>query len=106
MSLLGLPTQVEGGGHRGFALTCTDSAGAVDLTGATGVTGKIVDRASTARAIAGTLTVSDPANGVVTWAFAAGDLVAGAYLVQITISYALGLPERTFATPWQVERGY
>lgn len=102
-----LPTAIEGGGRDGILIACVAGGRPVDLSGAT-LAGRIValDTGSS-RAIAGTLTVSgDPAQGQVLWSFDPDDLVAGEYLVQITASYASGLPHRSFASPWSVKRGW
>lgn len=106
---MALPTCVEGGGRRGILIDCVADGAALDLTSASGITGKIISQAdiTSKRAIAGTLTVSgSPTLGQVQWAFHVDDLVAGAWLVQITVSYASGLPDRSFAAPWVVEAGY
>lgn len=105
---MALPTAVEGGGHEGILISCLSGGAALDLTGASGITGKIISQVDgTVRAIAGTLAVSgDPTEGKVQWTFSAGDLVAGSYLVQLTIAYASGLPSRNYAEAWEVARGY
>jgi hypothetical protein len=101
---------VAGGGAGGQRITLRRRDGsALDLTGQTGISGKIIDQADTTdvRAIVGTLTVDgDAADGTVLWTYHAEDLVEGAWLVQITVVYAAGLPARTFATSWIVEAGY
>jgi len=78
-----------------------------NLTGAT-ITGVIVDNDTGAvRAIAGTLTLTDAANGVFTWIFNAADLVAGSYLVQFTASFPSGTtPAKTKASDWTVYPSY
>lgn len=104
-----LPRAVAGGGHGGMLITCTRPDGTViDLTNATGVTGRIINQADgSSRAIAGSLAVSGwPTAGTVVWTFDAADLVTGNYLVQLTITFSSGLPARNFAEPWVVERGY
>lgn len=107
---MALAAGVVGGGAGGqrIALRRRDGS-APDLTGQTGISGKIVDQADTSsvRVIAGTLTVGgDPTEGYVLWSYHADDLVAGAWLVQITVAYGAALPARTFAEPWIVEAGY
>jgi hypothetical protein len=107
---MALPDGVVGGGRRGILISCTDPDGTViDLTGSSAVAGTITSQADTTstRAIAGTLDVIGAATlGKVQWTFSAADLVAGQWLVQITVSYASGLGERSFAAPWTVRPGY
>lgn len=85
-------------------ITWTESDGtAVDLTGAT-ITGKIRDAAGTVRDIEGTLTLTDPENGVFTWAYHADDVeTAGNFDVQFTATYVSGItPGKTIVEPWMV----
>lgn len=107
---MALVTAVAGGGAGGqrIALRRADGS-ALDLTAATGITGKIVSQADTTvvRPIAGTLVTDGTASeGNVLWSYHANDLVEGAWLVQITVAYGAALPARTFAAPWIVEAGY
>ena len=104
---MSLPNGVEGGGHGGVTISCLSSGVALDLTDVSTITGKIYDLdTKTSRAIAGTLAVSGtPTDGNVLWTFAAGDLVEGRYLVQLTINYSSGLPARNYVEPWEVTRG-
>lgn len=107
---MALSTAVAGGGAGGqrIALRRPDGS-ALDLTSATGVTGKIISQPDTTstRAVAGTLAVDGtPSQGYILWTYHADDLVAGAWLVQITVAYGSGLPARTFAMAWVVEAGY
>lgn len=103
-----IPNGVEGGGHGGMLISCLSDGAALDLTGATTITGTLYDKsAKTTRTVAGSFAVEgDPTDGQVAWTFAAGDLVAGEYLLQLTINYGSGLPARNYAEPWTVERGY
>lgn len=104
---MSLPNGVEGGGHEALIISCLAAGVAIDLTGVSSITGKLFDLSTkTSRAIAGSLTVSGtPTEGNISWAFAAGDLVEGRYLVQLTINYASGLPARNYIEPWEVTRG-
>ena len=77
---------------------------AEDLTGAT-ITGWIRNRSTgTVRSIAGTLTITDAANGVFTWTYAAGDVVdVGTFDVQFNATFGSPpTPARTMVTPWTV----
>lgn len=76
---------------------------AENLTGAT-ITGRIVDAAGVGRAIAGTLAVVNGAEGIFTWAYAAGDVAnAGAQQVQFNAAFgAPPTPARTFVAAWYV----
>lgn len=78
-----------------------------DLTGAT-LSGVIVDvDTGVVRAIAGTLNLTDAANGVFTWIFNSADVVEGSYLVQFTASFPSGTtPAKTKAFPWTVYPSY
>ena len=78
---------------------------ALDLTGAT-ITGVIRNRTNNvARAVAGTLTVTDAPAGTFTWAYAAGDVAeAGAFDVQFSAAFGSApTPARTFVATWTVE---
>jgi hypothetical protein len=107
---MALAPGVAGGGAGGQSVGLRYANGdALDLTGATGITGTIISQADTSvvRAIAGTLAVDGTATaGNVLWTYDADDLVEGAWLVQLTVAFASGLPARTFAAPWIVEAGY
>ncbi len=75
------------------------------LTGAT-LTGKLRNCDTGAiRAIAGTLTVTDGANGVFTWAYDAADVAdAGLFDVQFTAAFGTSpSPARTVVGKWTVE---
>lgn len=102
---MSLPTRVVGGRRPAMSITWSrDDGTAEDLTAAT-LTGSIRDRATgTARAIAGTLTVTDGPAGAFRWDLAAADVVAaGKFDVQFTAAFASGLtPARTFVERWTV----
>ena len=75
------------------------------LTGAT-LTGKIRNcDTGTTRDIAGTLTVTDGANGVFTWDYAAADVAeAGLFDVQFTAAFGTSpTPARTVVGRWEVD---
>ena len=78
-----------------------------NLTGAT-LSGVIRSNSTgVVRAIAGSLTLTDAANGVFTWTYNSADLVAGSYLVQFTATFGAGLtPARTFEMAWTVHPAY
>lgn len=73
------------------------------LTGAT-LTGKIRDTAGGVRNIAGTLTVTDGANGAFRWDYHADDVAsAGNYTVQFTATFGTNpTPAKTIVSPWYV----
>ncbi len=74
------------------------------LTGAT-LTGKLRNcDTQVTRAIAGTLTVTDGANGVFTWAYDAADVAeAGLFDVQFTAAFGTSpTPARTVTSRWEV----
>lgn len=95
----------QGSRRPGQSLTWLDASGVpVNLTGAT-VTGAIRSRKTgTARAITGTLTVTDAASGVFTWAYSEADVAdAGDFDVQFTAAYSAGVtPAKTFVAAWRV----
>lgn len=107
---MALASAVAGGGAGGQRIALRrKGGGALDLTAAGAIGGKIIDQAdpTIVRVIAGTLTVDGtPTEGYILWTYDPDDLVAGAWLVQITVQFAGDLPARTFATPWIVEAGY
>ena len=75
------------------------------LTGAT-LTGKIQNcDTQVTRSISGTLTVTDGANGVFTWDYAAADVAeAGLFDVQFTAAFGTSpTPARTVRAKWTVE---
>ena len=79
-----------------------------NLTGAT-LTGKIRDNVTgTVRDIAGTLTVTDGANGVFTWAYHADDVAdAGRFMVQFKATFGDNpSPVRTTASEWFVYEAF
>lgn len=78
---------------------------ALNLTGAT-ITGVIRNQTSlVARAVAGTLAVTDAAAGTFTWTYNAADVAsAGTFDVQFTAAFGSApTPARTFAATWVVE---
>lgn len=81
---------------------------AENLTGAT-ITGKIRDNAiGVIRDIAGTLTVTDGADGVFTWAYHADDVAtAGKFMVQFKAVFGDDpSPARTIASEWFVYEAF
>lgn len=79
-----------------------------NLTGAT-LTGKIRGNVTgTVRDIAGTLTVTDGANGVFTWAYHADDVAdAGRFMVQFKATFdSEPSPARTIASEWFVYEAF
>lgn len=100
-----LADAIQGDLHTGQLITWyyTGTTTPKPLTGAT-ITGTITDRVTgITRAVAGVLTVTDEPNGVFSWAYAAADPVtAGTFTVQFTATYADGLPDSSFETPWNV----
>jgi hypothetical protein len=78
---------------------------ALVLTGAT-ITGVIRNRTNNvARAVAGTLAVTDGAAGTFTWTYAAADVAdAGTFDVQFSAAFGSApTPARTFVATWVVE---
>lgn len=73
------------------------------LTGAT-ITGRLEDANGTARAIQGTLSVTDGANGVFTWDYHTNDLVAGTYKVQFKATFPGAEFDLTLIEEWTVVR--
>jgi hypothetical protein len=84
----GLAYAVQGATGTSQSIIWTQADGTVlDLSGAT-ITGTIRPRWGSARAIAGTLTVTDAAAGTFEWTYAIADLTdAGDHLVQFTATY-------------------
>lgn len=103
---MGLPRAIEGARNTVVTITWTqDDDTAQNLTGAT-LSGTIQNKDGTVTAIAGTLALSDAANGVFTWTYAAADVATpGRYLVQFKatyINYDLTYPEVWIVEPAQV----
>jgi hypothetical protein len=84
----GLAYAVQGATGTSQSIIWTQADGTVlDLSGAT-ITGTIRPRWGSARAIAGTLTITDAAAGTFAWEYDAADLAdAGDHLVQFTATY-------------------
>ena len=80
---------------------------AENLTGAT-LSGVIKsNQTGVVRAIAGSLVLTDAANGVFTWTYNSADVVAGSYVVQFTATFGTGLtPAKTFEMPWTVHQAH
>lgn len=76
----------------------------LDLTGAT-LSGRILSEATGEVAdIDGTLSIIDPDAGSFSWQYGPGDVsTPGRFQVQFTATYG-SISERTFITPWYVER--
>lgn len=103
---MALASAVRGARHTAQVITWADAEGdPQDLTGAT-LTGRISNRSmNETRLIDGTLTITDAANGVLTWAYGAVDVgAAGDYLVQFVATYGDGKNDKTLIEPWRVER--
>lgn len=101
---MALPTVVAGGLRPALTIRWLlgDDGGALDLTGAT-LTGTIKNKAGVTRSIAGSLSVTDPVNGWLSWAVTAADVVEGRYKVQLTATFPTGpSPAKTFETDWVV----
>ncbi len=99
---MALQAAMKGARYTAQLITWTDADGTVkNLTGAT-LTGTILPRRGTARAIDGTLSLTDAANGVFSWTYGANDVQAvGQFSVQFKATvgsvYDLSLPQ-----PWVV----
>jgi len=86
---MALANMVKGATRPTQTITWTQEDGtAFILTGAT-ITGVMLNKSTkVSRAIAGTLAVTDGANGVFTWAYHADDVAeSGHFLVQFTATY-------------------
>ena len=104
---MGLANAVQGATRPAQSITWTrEGLNAPEpLTGAT-LTGKLRNCDTGAvRAIAGTLTVTDGANGVFTWDYAAADVEeAGLFDVQFTAAFGTSpTPARTVGGRWEVD---
>ena len=104
---MGLANAVQGATRPAQSITWTREGlnTPEPLTGAT-LTGKLRNCDTGAiRAIAGTLTVTDGANGVFTWAYDAADVAeAGLFDVQFTAAFGSApTPGRTIIAKWTVE---
>ncbi len=102
---MALQPAIQNDRHTGQIITWyyADGITKKPLTGAT-ITGKIITRTGTATSIAGTMTVTDGAGGVFTWAYAAGDTATvGVFTVQFTATYGDGLPDSSFEMDWEVK---
>lgn len=100
---MALQDAVQAATYTGQEITWTDAAGnAKDLTGAI-ISGRIQSKTSgAARAIAGSLDLVTPANGVFSWQYDAGDVVdAGLFLVQF-IDTRGAANDKSFAETWKV----
>lgn len=100
---MSLPRAIEGARHTGQEITWTkEDDSAHDLTDAT-VTGTIEDEDGDTTAITGTLTVTDAANGVFTWAYSAADVgTVGRFMVQFKATYS-STYDLSYPEPWVVE---
>ena len=101
-----LATAVQGSRYRGQSITWQDADGnAIDLTGATGITGKLRRFAdATPIDIDGTLTITDESNGVFTWAYGTTDVEeSGSFTVQFIVTFSGGLKDRSFLESFVVE---
>lgn len=93
-----------GARHTGQTITWTRNDGtAENLTGAT-VTGKMKKLDTGAvKSITGTLTVTTPASGIFTWAYATADIdTAGVYEVQFKATFADTTYDLSFVTTMHV----
>lgn len=102
---MALAAAVTGGKRPSQTITWTDADGtALDLTGAT-LSGRIRDESTkTARAIDGTLTITDATNGVFRWDYGTTDVgTAGLFTVQFVATYGSGVtPAKTITSQWVV----
>lgn len=103
---MALAGAVQGATRPAQIVTWTQDDGSeMDLTDAT-MTGRILNKATQeARDITGTLTPTDAAHGIFTWAYSAADVEeAGVFLVQFTATFAESpTPARTYRQEWTVE---
>lgn len=100
-----IPPAIQGARLPGRQISWFRSDGtAENLTGAV-LTARIRNRlTSEVRDVTGVLNVTDPTNGVFTWAFSSEDVaVAGDYDLQFTASFG-GLIAKTFTVTWSVLR--
>lgn len=100
---MALQSAFQGATHTGQSITWARSDGtAQDLTGAT-LSGTITNvLTGVSVAIAGTLTATTPLSGILTWAYAAADvLAAGQYRVQLRATYG-SANDATFLSDWLV----
>lgn len=102
---MSLQPAIQGDLYTGQTITWLAGTIPKPITGAT-ITGKIINSAGVATAIAGTLTVTDGANGIFTWVYAAGDTAnVGAFKVQFTATFA-GSPDSSYEMDWTVYKKY
>lgn len=102
---MALATAVQAARHTPQVITWQDVDGnPLNLTGAT-LTGRIQSEATgAARAVDGTLTVTDAVGGVFTWTYGAVDVgTAGAFRVQFIAAFVAGGNDKTFQEDWRVE---
>ena len=100
---MSLPRAIEGARHTGQEITWIDEDDTPhDLTDAT-VTGTIEDKDGNKTAITGTLTVTDAASGVFTWAYSAADVATvGRFMVRFKATYS-STYDLSYSEPWVVE---
>lgn len=102
---MALQSAVQNDRHTAQSITWNAGSAAKDLTGAT-ITGTITEQreGGTTRAITGTLTVTNAAGGVFSWAYSAADTATlGDYYVQFTATYASDSKiDSSFRTGWKV----
>jgi hypothetical protein len=101
---MALDTAIEGSRHTPQTITFARADEATqNLTGAT-LTGTIKNiRTGVERAITGTLALGTAASGIFTWAYSAGDLVAGDYQVQFVATYGDATIDRSAWVDWTVQ---
>lgn len=100
-----IPSAIQGARLPGRQISWFRSDGTPEnLTGAT-LTARVKNQLTgEARDVTGVLNVTDPTNGVFTWAFSSEDVaVAGDYDLQFTASFG-SLSAKTFAATWSVYR--
>lgn len=103
-----LASAIEGARHTAQQVTWTyDDGTTVNLTGAT-ITGYKRDRRTgEVTALDGTLTITDAANGVFTWAYGENDVAEpGIYSVQFVATFGTDDVEKSLPGIWRVHDAY
>ncbi len=100
---MALPSVVQNARKRTLTITWKDDDGnPIDLTGAVLYAIKW-DADNVESSITGTLTISNAAAGIFTWATSAADVAtAGTYYVQFGAKYPTGTYEISYRTQWRV----
>lgn len=103
MAKVTIPSAIQNARLPGRQLTWSRADGtAEDLTGAVLSARAMNKLTGEVLVITGTLTVTDPTNGIFTWAFSEEDVaVAGDYDLQFTATYG-SLAAKTYRANWSV----